>query len=160
MSNRFSLLAALFPPEVYALSCIYETPTKSEHFHISITLSGKNKSKDITAMIDSGVSTVFINKKFVEKHGIQTWKLIKPIEVLNIDGTRNRAGFIMKMAIVTMAVGGYKEKTVFTVTDYGLKDIIIGIDWLHYHNLYIDWFKELIMMDGCSDDCLAKENLI
>lgn len=111
-------------------------------------------------MIDSGASTVFINKKFVDKHGIQTWKLIKPIEILNINGTRNRAGFIIRKAIVTMAVGSHKEKTVFTVTDIGLKDIIIGIDWLHYHNLHIDWFEELIMMDECSDNCLAKENLI
>lgn len=80
-------------------------------------------------MIDSGAFTVFINKRFVEKYGIWTRKLTKPIEVLNIDRTHNKAEFTMRMAIVTMAVSSHKKKTVFTITDIELEDVIIDIDW-------------------------------
>lgn len=159
-SNRFSVLASLPTNVIYAPPSIYEVPTKSEHFHIPITLGGRHKSKEVTAMIDSGASTLFINKKFIEKHGVKTQKLKQPIAVYNIDGTPNRAGFITEMAVLTMTVGEHKEKSVFTVTDIGPENVIIGIDWLQYHNPNIDWFEGLVTMDGCPDDCPAKAELV
>lgn len=155
-SNRFSVLASLPTNVIYAPSSIQEVPTNSEHFHVPITLGGRHKSKEVTAMIDSGASTLFINKKFVEKYNVKTQKLKQP----NIDGTPNRAGFITEMAVLTTAVGEHKEKSVFTVTDIGPEDVIIGIDWLRYHNPNIDWFEGLITMDGCPDDCPAKAALV
>jgi predicted aspartyl protease len=48
----------------------------------------------IKALLDSGCTGLAINKKFVEKHGISTKKVARPIPIYNMDGTRNKAGSI------------------------------------------------------------------
>lgn len=70
-------------------------------------------------MLDSGASTLFINKHFVEKYRVKTRKLTKPIEVYNIDGTLNQAGLITDVAVLNLEVRDHKEKAVFTITDIG-----------------------------------------
>ncbi|OSX58572.1 hypothetical protein POSPLADRAFT_1152697, partial [Postia placenta MAD-698-R-SB12] len=40
--------------------------------------------------------------------------------------------------------GDHLEKMVFTVTDIGPEDVIVGLDWLHDHNPEIDWDKVLL----------------
>ncbi|KAI0348248.1 hypothetical protein BDW22DRAFT_1314423, partial [Trametopsis cervina] len=57
-------------------------------------VSGVRRSKEVVAMVDSGASTLFINKRFVEENKIRTRKLKQPIPVYNIDGTPNRNGSI------------------------------------------------------------------
>ena len=56
----------------------------------------------------------------------------------NIDGTPNRNGSINEVAVLNMKIGEHVERTVFTVTDIGPENVIIGIDWLRYHNPSID----------------------
>lgn len=107
-------------------------------------------------MLDSGVSILFINKRFIEKHRVKTQKLTQPIEVYNIDETPNQAGLITDVAVLNLEVGEHKEKAVFTITDIRPEDIIIEIDWLQNHNPSIDWYKGIIVMDGCPDDCPSK----
>ena len=46
------------------------------------------------ALLDSGCTGSAINKKFVEKHGISTKKVVRPILIYNADGMRNKAGSI------------------------------------------------------------------
>ena len=102
---------------------------------------------------DSGASTLFINKRFVEQNKVKTYPLKKPIPVFNIDGTLNKAGSITEMAVLTMKIGDHEEKTVFTVTDIGPEDVIIGIDWLRHHNPSIDWYEGMLVMNGCPEKC-------
>lgn len=135
MSNKFSVLASV--PE----NIIYEVPSRSEHFHIPITLQGRNRSKEVMAMLDSDASILFINKQFIEKHRVKTQKLTQPIEVYNIDETPNQAGLITEVAVLNLKVGEHKKKAVFTITNIGPEDIIIEIDWLRNHNPSIDWYK-------------------
>lgn len=107
-------------------------------------------------MIDSGVSTLFINKRFVKEHNVTTQKLKDSIPVYNIDGTPNQAGHITHVAVLGMRIGEHNEQAVFTVTDIGPEDVIIGIDWLRKHNPSIDWYEGLVVMDGCPDECHIK----
>lgn len=107
-------------------------------------------------MIDSGASTLFINKRFVEEHNVTTRKLKDSIPVYNIDGTPNQAGHITHVAVLGMRIGEHNEQAVFTVTDIGPEDVIIGIDWLRKHNPSIDWYEGLVVMDGCPDECHIK----
>lgn len=156
-SNRFSVLASnvMYTPE-----CIYETPSSSEHFHIPIMLQGRNRFQEVTGMLDSGASTLFLNKLFVNKHKVTTQKLAKPIKVFNINGTLNKAGMITEVAVLNLEAGEHKEKAVFTVMDIGPENIIIGIDWLRNHNPNINWYKGIVVMDGCSDGCQSKVKLV
>ena len=47
---------------------------------------------DIKALLDSGATGMFIDKKFAEGNKIVMWLLDKPIQVYNVDGTLNQGG--------------------------------------------------------------------
>ena len=149
-TNRYSVLA----------NDVHETGSESEHFHIPITISGVQRSKEVAAMVDSGASTLFINKQFVNENKVRTRRLKQPIPVYNIDGTLNRSGSIEEVAILNMKIGDHEERTIFTVTDIGPEDVIIGIDWLRYHNPTIDWYEGIITMNRCPDDCKPKDRTV
>ena len=80
-NNKFSVLA----------NHVQETGSESEHFHVPITISGVRRSKEVAAMIDSGASTLFINKRFVNENKVRTRRLKQLIPVYNIDETLNRS---------------------------------------------------------------------
>ena len=140
--NRFNVLATQ----------ISELDMDSEHFHIEITVSGKNRSKNITAMIDSGASTLFISKQFVRTNRVQTKRLVHAIPLYNIDGSRNKMGDITHIAELGLRIGKhYEPKAIFTVADIGSEDAIIGIDWLRKHNPEIDWDQGKLTLECCEE---------
>jgi len=52
------------------------------------------KGITVKALLDSGVTEIFINKKMAAKHGFRLQKLERPVVVRNIDGTNNSGGTI------------------------------------------------------------------
>jgi len=48
----------------------------------------------VKALLDSGAMGMFMNRKFVEKHGFRMEKLDRPSKVTNVDGTDNVGGSI------------------------------------------------------------------
>ena len=118
-----------------------------------IRLRGKQRSKDVVAMLNSGVTTKFLHRRFVEQNKVTTRKLAKPIPLYNIDGSENRDGTITEVAVLDMEVGEHTETVVFVVTDIGEEDVIIGLDWLREHNPNIDWEKGSLCLSRCPDTC-------
>ena len=103
-------------------------------------------------MVDSGASTIFINRKFVEENKIRTRKLKTPIVLLNIDGSRNKDRYLNEIAILDLEVGSHREKAVFAVTQLE-EEVIIGIDWLRRHNPNINWTEGTLALDRCPEGC-------
>ena len=124
-NSRFSVLGSAF---------VYEVNRSGQHFHIPVRLISKQQHKDIIAMVDSGATTKFLHRRFVERNSVTTRKLARPIPLYNIDGTENCDGTITEVAVLDMAVGDHREKVVFMVMDIGEEDVIIGLDWLCKHN--------------------------
>lgn len=138
--NRFNVLATRVP----------EIDMDAEHFHIDVILVGKNRSKKTAAMIDSGASTLFISKRFVEENNVKALELVHSIPLYNIDGSRNQMGDITHVAELGLKIGEhYEPKAIFTVADIGSEDMIIGIDWLRKHNPDIDWDKGMVTLSCC-----------
>jgi len=52
--------------------------------------------EDITikALLDSGATEMFMDKRIVARHGFKLQKLERPIMVRNMDGTNNNRGAI------------------------------------------------------------------
>ena len=104
--NKFSILATTVP----------EIDTNSEQLHIPVKLKGRNREKEIAAMVDSGASTLFLSKEFVRKNHVRTTRLTHAIPLYNIDGTHNKMGDITHVAELGLQIGDHVEKQViFTV---------------------------------------------
>ena len=91
---------------------MYEVNHSGQHFHMPIRLRGKQRSKDMVAMLDSGATTKFLHRRFVEQNKVTTRKLVKPIPLYNIDGSENRDGTITEVAVLDMEVGEHTETVV------------------------------------------------
>jgi len=48
----------------------------------------------VKALLDSGATGMFADKKFIEKNGFQLEKLDRPVRIKNVDGTGNSGGLV------------------------------------------------------------------
>jgi len=86
-----------------------------------------HKGITIKALLDSGVTGMFMDKKMVAKHGFKLQKLKRPIAVRNIDGTNNSRGAIIYQEEVNVYYKNYVERMRIDVCDLEKTDIILGI---------------------------------
>lgn len=108
--------------------------------HIPLTLQSKDQvGHDTKALIDSGASGMFINKRLVNQLGLPTKKLSTPIPVYNVDGSKNRLGVIIEATTVDLIINGNYARSRLLVTELGKHDVILGMTWLQEHNPVIDW---------------------
>jgi len=49
----------------------------------------------VKALLDSGATGIFMDKRMAARHGFKLQKLEKPIVVRNVDGTNNSGGVII-----------------------------------------------------------------
>ena len=99
-------------------------------------------------MVDSGATTLFIGEAFARRHKMFLEPLVKPIKLLNIDGTLNKAGSIHYKTRLILCTGTKEKKFEFLVTDCGPETVVLGLPWLRIMNPDIDWAKgELHIQD-------------
>ena len=125
-------------------------------FNIPITLWVYGHKVQTEALVDSGATTSFINKAFVEKNHLVTNKLATPYEVTNADGTPNVAGRITHYVRAYVGIGDHNSNQWLFVTDLGDKDLMIGYTYLYKHNPSIDWRNGEWEFNRCPDTCAAK----
>jgi len=49
----------------------------------------------VKALLDSGITEMFMNRKMIAKHRFRLQKLDRPVMVRNVDGTNNSTGVIV-----------------------------------------------------------------
>ena len=81
----------------------------------------------VKALLDSGVTEMFINKKMAAKHGFRLQKLERPVAVRNVDGTNNSGGAITHQVEVNVYYKSHIEKMRMDICNLGRTDIILGI---------------------------------
>jgi hypothetical protein len=89
----------------------------------------------------------------VKLNNITTWPLTNPIPVYNADGTANDAGAITDIADMILHYEQHSERTQLAVTRLGKQRLILGYNWLHNHNLEINWQTKDIKMSRCPLQC-------
>lgn len=90
-------------------------------------------------MIDSGATASFLSWRFVKTNNVNIIPLTNEIKLLNINGTKNKAGTLTHFARLTLTIGEYTEELEFLVTDIGPENVILGLPWLKRVNPKIDW---------------------
>jgi transposase InsO family protein len=107
----------------------------------------------VRALLDSGASTIYIDRTFALKVKLPLLPMATPIPVYNVDGTRNSAGDISHYAEIVIEHQGHREKVTAEITDLGKNQMILGYTWLKHHNPEIDWITGNVRMTRCPPSC-------
>ena len=67
-------------------------------------------------LIDSGAGGKFIDQNFTKESGFKTLKLEEPLQVLNVDGTKNKRGTIKDYVELNLEINGRKSLEQLMVT--------------------------------------------
>jgi hypothetical protein len=138
-------------PHHVNLGTMVHKPTRNEsrHFRIPIELKGRQRSDTLVAMVDSGASSSFISRLYVNANRMQQQPLEHDIPVYNIDSTLNSAGSITHSVTLKVIIGSHVERHTFLVTDIGSEKVILGLPWLRAHNPMMDFDKGALLFSRC-----------
>ena len=113
--------------------------TRENVTHTMFSFHSHGSKAEERAMIDSGATHNFIDKKTVRRLKLGTHELAVPQVITNVDGTKNQDGRIMQYVDLEVIRGGQNEVQRFFVTNLGQDCIIFGYPWLWTFNPTIDW---------------------
>jgi len=103
----------------------------------------------LKALLDSGATGMFMDKRTAAKHGFRLQKLERPIMVRNVDGTNNSMGAITHQVEANVYYKGHVERMRMDVYNLGKTDIILGMLWLQAHNPEINWETREVKITRC-----------
>jgi len=81
----------------------------------------------VKALLDSGMTRMFMDKKMAAKHGFKLQKLERPIMVRNVDGTNNSGGAITHQVEANIYYKGHVERMRIDIYNLGKTEVILGI---------------------------------
>ena len=90
-------------------------------------------------LLDSGAGGEFIDQNYAKKAGFEIKKLDKPLQALNIDGTKNKRGMITSFVELNAEINKKQMNLRLLVTGLGKQKIILSFPWLHEYNPEINW---------------------
>ncbi len=94
----------------------------------------------MSALVDSGATSSFIDQTFVVQHNIPVIKKSTPVPVEVIDGRTIASGAIThETTPLELCIGKHTEKIVLNIISTPHHPIILGLPWLEAHNPIIDW---------------------
>jgi len=120
---------------------------------IGIERTDTHKGVTIKALLDSGVTEIFIDRKTAAKHGFRLQKLERQVRVKNVDGMYNNGEAITHEVEVNMYYKSHVERMRIDVCDLGRTEVILGIPWLAAHNPEINWETGEVKMMRCPPLC-------
>jgi len=107
----------------------------------------------VKALLDSGTTGMFMDRKMVAKHRFRLQKLNRPVTVRNVDGTNNSAGAITHQVEVNVYYKNHVERMRMDICDLKKTDMILGMPWLQALNPEINWEIEEVKMMRCPPIC-------
>ena len=117
----------------------------------------------VKALLDSGTTGMFIDRKIAEKHGFKIRKLERLLIVRNVNGTRNSRGNITYQVEVNVFYKNHVERIRMDMCNLGKTEVILEMPWLQVHNPEINWEIGEIKITRCPLLCernlVVKENI-
>ena len=83
---------------------------------IPVRVRGPVNTIEVEALLDSSATGCFVDKSWALDRHLWLSKLVKPVPVLIVDGTRNQEGDITHYVLLTVGVGKHAEQLWCTVT--------------------------------------------
>jgi len=128
-------------------------PLKEVWMKVGLERIDNHEGVSVKALLDSGATGMFADKKFVEKNGFKLEKLKRPVRIRNVDGTGNSGGLVTHEIEVNMYYQGHVERMKLDVCNLGRTEVILGMPWLAAHNPEINWETGEVKMTRCPPLC-------
>ncbi|KAG8713777.1 hypothetical protein FRC09_018344 [Ceratobasidium sp. 395] len=108
------------------------------------------------AMLDSGATSTFINRRLVDEFKIPTKKLKTPRKLRVIDGRDIASGQVTEYCALNLEIFGHNEVLSAYVVDVGKHDLVLGMSWLSVHNPTINFKDKSASFNSefCAKNCL------
>jgi len=132
-------------------------PLREVWLKVGLEKLENHKGVAVKALLDSGVTGLFIDTTFAKEQGFKMEKLKKPLLVRNMDGTMNVGGAIIHQVKCNMFFKGHMKRARIDVCNLGKTELILGMPWLATHNPEIDWEKGEVKMMHCPPICGRKK---
>ena len=126
--------------------------------HLDVRISTRGKYAGARVTIDSACEGILVNEKWVERKQFPTYVLSHPIHVRNVNDTINKAGLIKRGLDANFTVQDHTGRThtkhvQMFITNLGKDDVLLGTDWLKYHDSSIGWKRREVHFDRCPRAC-------
>jgi len=95
--------------------------------NIGVEKLNMHEGVTVKALLDSGTTGMFMDKRMAARHGFKLQKLERPIMVRNMDGTNNSRGAITHQVKVNVYYKGHVERMRIDIYDLGKIEIILGM---------------------------------
>jgi len=112
-----------------------------------------HKGITIKALLDSGATRMFMDKRMAARHGFKLKKLKRPIMVRNMNKTNNSGEAITHQVEYNVYYKGHVERVRMDICDLGKTEVILGMPWLVAHNPEINWKTREVKMTRCPFLC-------
>ena len=105
------------------------------------------------ALLDSGMTDLFIDTKFAKEKRFKLEKLKNPLLVRNVDRTVNAGEAITHQVECNMFFKEHVERVRMDVCNLRKTEVILDMLWLVAHNPEINWKKKEVKMTWCPPIC-------
>lgn len=120
--------------------------------NIIVNTVDTNETFKVNALLDSGATGLYVDRKWIENKGIKTTPLEDKLFAYNADGSPNPVTHEVELRF---AIQGHISKGWFHVVNLHNKAMIIGMSWLRNHNPVINWETGKIEFPRCPKSCGA-----
>jgi len=107
----------------------------------------------VKALLDSGATGMFADKKFVERNRFKLEELDRLVRIRNVDGIGNSGGLVTYEIEVNVYYQGHVERMRLDICNLGWTEVILGMPWLVVHNPEINCEIGEVKMMRCSPLC-------
>ena len=121
---------------------------EKDQLMIKVNLHGTFRSVNIKAMIDSGATEDYIDKRICDRHWIPRGMSWSTREIYLANGNLGETGPLTHIAEVPIKIGDYRELPTLPVANLQNHEIILGIPGQTGHNSKTDREEQPITLDS------------
>jgi len=97
---------------------------------VGIEKMNTHEGRTVKVLLDSRATGMFMSKSLAQKGKYRLIKLEQPLQVRNVDGTRNNRGAITHEVEVNMFYKRHVERVIMNIYELEKTDVILGMPWL------------------------------
>ena len=111
-----------------------------------VLITGEVRTAHFRPEVDNECQVTLIHPLLVQKYNLHMCHLSMPIEMTNANGSPNKQNVATHVAQIHLCFPKYNHKEYLEV-------LVLGIDWLNFHNPEVDWSMPSLQFMHCPKHC-------